>query len=175
MSEPFLAEIRMVGFNFAPRGWALCDGQILPINQNQALFSLLGNTYGGDGRTSFGLPDLRGRVPIHRSSTSPTQPDRNIGVKGGEEEHVLSANELPPHRHSLPASGNQATLTDPEGAALAGRALFSNSFYSNIGPQNPMKSGLIGSEGAAQGHENMQPFLTVMYVIALQGLFPSRS
>ena len=174
LSEPFLAEIRMVGFNFAPRGWALCDGQILPINQNQSLYSLLGSTYGGDGRTSFALPDLRGRVPVHVGQAS-SGGRRFLGDSSGEETHSLAADELPAHRHSLSGSGDQATLTDPAGAALAGRAVRTNSFYTSQGPFNPMKDGFIGTSGQGQAHENIQPFLAVNFAIALRGLFPPRN
>ena len=175
VSEPFLAEIRIVGFNFAPRGFATCDGQILPINQNQSLYSLLGTTFGGDGRTTFALPDLRGRVPMHRGDLSGSAGTRRIGQRGGSESHDLTAAELPAHGHSLPASGNQATSGDPEGNALAGRALFTPRSYSDSGTNATMRNGVIGSAGAGSPHNNMQPFAVVNYVIALQGLFPSRN
>jgi microcystin-dependent protein len=171
MSEPFLAEIRMVGFNFAPRGWALCDGQILPINQNQALYSLLGTTYGGDGRTTFALPDLRGRVPIHADDSHPQ------GQRGGEEAHVLSAAEMPAHRHSLRGSSGDATQVSPAGGTFAGTAGAGTPeapFYAGS-PGAAFASGSISNAGGGQSHDNMQPFLAVNFAIALQGLFPSRN
>ena len=184
MSEPFLAEIRIVGFNFAPRGWAFCDGQLLPINQNQSLYSLLGTTYGGDGRVTFGLPDLRGRVPIHMgNSNTPGSTFHSLGQRSGEENHTLSENELPAHSHSLPASGDSATsgsLTNPPNAnnVLAGQPRRTPPFYTTPGSNSVnMRTGSIGASGGGspQAHENMQPFLTIRYVIALQGLFPSRN
>ncbi len=165
MSEPFLAEIRIVGFNFAPRGWAFCDGQILPINQNQSLYSLLGTTYGGDGRTSFALPDLRGRSPMHTSK------DHREGQKAGEETVPLTAAEIPQHKHVLNASnsGNDA-IPASNFPANAGSDLYT-------APNNlvNMNSAAITNTGGSQGHENMQPYLTLNFIIALQGLFPSRN
>ena len=154
MSEPFLAEVRMVGFNFAPRGWAFCDGQILPINQNQSLYSLLGTTYGGDGRTSFALPDLRGRTPIHVGDNG-SGTHFSEGQKSGEETHTLSVNEMPQHRHVL-----QATNQEPD-APFSAPATFG--------------SGSVANTGGSQAHNNMQPYLAVNFCIALQGLFPSRN
>lgn len=165
MSEPFVAEIRMVGFNFAPRGWAFCDGQLLPINQNQSLYSLLGTTYGGDGRTSFALPDLRGRVPIHVGN------GHTEGQKSGEETHTLSVNEMPQHSHNIQASGDAATVSDPTGSVLAQ----STQIYH--GPANlvDMISGTLTNVGGSQAHENRQPYLVVNFCIALQGLFAARN
>lgn len=170
MSEPFLAEIRMVGFNFAPRGWALCDGQLLPINQNQALFSLLGTTYGGDGRTTFALPDLRGRVPMHKSA------EIQLGQKGGEETHTLTANEMPTHLHAPIASQDKAnSKTSSEGFfAQARRPIYGETPRDNTSLVR-MNSGTVGMTGGNQAHNNMQPFTALNFVIALQGLFPSRS
>jgi microcystin-dependent protein len=171
MSEPFLAEIRMVGFNFAPRGWATCDGQILPINQNQSLFSLLGTTYGGDGRTSFALPDLRGRSPIHVSS------DHGHGLKDGEETHTLGLLEIPSHTHALQASGEAATQAGPTGNLLAVSTLASGNIYSTNAQTQDVSLGTsaIASNGGGQGHNNMQPSLVLNFCIAIQGLFPSRN
>jgi microcystin-dependent protein len=167
MSEPFLAEIRMVGFNFAPRGWAFCDGQILPINQNQSLFSLLGTTYGGDGRTSFALPDLRGRTPVHFGQ------GYALGQKIGAETHTLTANEMPQHTHTLRASSLVADSAVPTGHALA--AGTTPEGYRRPEDLAAMRAGTISSAGASQAHQNMQPFLAVHFCIALQGLFPSRN
>jgi microcystin-dependent protein len=168
MSEPFLAEVRMVGFNFAPRGWAFCDGQILPINQNQSLYSLLGTTYGGDGRTSFALPDLRGRTPIHVGD------GHSLGQKSGEETHTLAANEMPNHSHSLEASTNAATNADPTGQVLSNTRERS---YANFSAAQAvdMATSSVSHVGGGQAHENMQPYLTVNFCMALQGLFPSRN
>ena len=170
MSEPFLAEVRLVGFNFAPRGWAFCDGQILPINQNQSLYSLLGTTYGGDGRTSFALPDLRGRVPIHRGSSNGA--DHTLGQKGGEETHTLSAAEMPQHKHSFQASTDPGTKNIPPGAVLAQSPNFP---YHDTANLVKMKTATIAHTGGGQGHNNMQPTLAVNFCIALRGLFPSRN
>ena len=166
MSEPFLAEVRMVGFNFAPRGWALCDGQILPINQNQSLYSLLGTTYGGDGRTTFALPDLRGRTPIHRSDTHPQ------GQKGGEETHTLSGAEMPQHTHVARASASPGNSPIAAGNVLADSAV---QLYANPNHLTELRPGTVANAGGGQGHENMQPYLAVNFCIALQGLFPSRN
>ncbi len=165
MSEPFLAEIRMVGFNFAPRGFALCDGQILPINQNQALFSLLGTTYGGDGETSFALPDLRGRTPLHFGSGF-TQ-----GSRAGQDRVALTVGQIPPHSH-LRGSGDRATQTDPELGVLSSRPRRGPLAYAT--PGSFVSSG-ARAEGAGQGHENMQPYLVVHFCIALTGVFPSEN
>ena len=167
MSEPFLAEVRIVGFNFAPRGWAFCDGQILPINQNQSLYSLLGTSYGGDGRTSFALPDLRGRSPRHIGGSP--------GGRSGEENHQLATAEIPAHDHPVQGTINPSDTTDPTDA-LHGDA------GSGRRPVTPYRTGnnltdmaASGATGNSAGHNNMQPFLTLNFVIALQGLFPSRN
>lgn len=170
MSEPFLAEVRIFGFNFAPRGWAFCDGQILPINQNQSLYSLLGTTYGGDGRTSFALPDLRGRVPIHVGRSDGGQ-DHREGEKSGEETHTLSINEMPQHNHVAQGTNTSGTVRDGGGNVLAA---FGPGYRE---PNNliQLRSGTMANVGGSQAHENMQPYLALNYGIALQGLFPSRN
>ncbi len=170
MSEPFLAEIRMVGFNFAPRGWAFCDGQILPINQNQSLYSLLGTTYGGDGRTSFALPDLRGRTPIHVGASNGV--NHMQGQKGGEETHTLSTPEIPAHQHPVMATTARADAEDPSGLLPGVAAL-----KTYRAPQTlvDMATQAVANAGGSQSHDNMQPFLTVSFAIALQGVFPSRN
>lgn len=170
MSEPFLAEIRIVGFNFAPRGWATCDGQILPINQNQALFSLLGTTYGGDGRTTFALPDLRGRTPAHVGNADGGMTITQ-GQKSGEETHTLSVGEIASHAHQAMGSSAQANNNDPTGHVLAQ----SGTIYGPASSLTPMRAGSIGNVGGGQAHDNMQPYLALNFVIALQGLFPSRN
>lgn len=167
MSEPFLAEIKIVGFNFAPSGWAQCDGQILPINQNQALFSLVGTTFGGDGRVTFGLPELRGRTPVH-----PNGGTVRWGTKTGEENHTLSVAEIPPHSHRLMASKGGADASRPKSALPA----HSDVLTYTAGGGAPMSSQAVTTHSApAQGHNNMQPFLVLNFVIALVGLFPSRN
>jgi len=165
MSEPFLSEIRIFGFNFPPRGWAHCDGQILPINQNQSLFALLGTTYGGDGRTSFGLPDLRGRVPVHRGD------GMSLGNKLGEETHQLTVSEMPVHTHVNRASTTDADVPQANDAVL-GRG---NNLYRQATNLTSLIPAIIANVGANQGHENMQPFTVVNFCIALSGVFPSRN
>ncbi len=171
MSEPFLAEIRILGFNFAPRGWAFCDGQILPINQNQSLYSLLGTTYGGDGRTSFALPDLRGRTPIHVGSSNGTT--HLLGSKGGEEQHNLTVAEMAQHDHTLQGTDANADNPIPPGNVLGA---FNNAY--GTPPATDLVSpvpGTLANTGSSQGHNNMMPFLVLNFAIALQGLFPSRN
>jgi microcystin-dependent protein len=163
MAEPFLSEIRIMSFVFAPKGWALCNGQLMPINQNQALFSLLGTTFGGDGRVNFALPDLRGRTPIHVGS------GHTLGERGGEQAHTLSVAELPTHTHVLNVTNNNGTTNGTVGSLLAA---FSSGYH---GPQQltSMSPGTIANVGGSQAHLNMQPFLTLSFCIALQGIFPS--
>lgn len=170
MSEPFLAEIRMMGFNFAPRGWAFLDGQILPINQNQSLYSLLGTTYGGDGRTSFALPDLRGRTPMHKSDA------HGLGQRSGAETVALTSAEIPAHTHTVKASSQEANANIPTGALMASEKAdeFSYRDY-EAGSTTALRSGTVTNSGGGQSHNNMQPFTTVSFCIALQGLFPSRN
>lgn len=173
MSEPFLAEIRMVGFNFAPRGWAFCDGQILQIMQNQSLYSLLGTTYGGDGRTTFALPDLRGRVPIHVGSND-SGSFHQLGERSGEEAHTLSGNEIPSHTHSLlasTASADSPIATSQVLATTSAVNIYDDS-SNNLVNMNGVE---ITNTGGSQPHNNMMPTLVVHFCIALQGLFPSRN
>lgn len=167
MAEPFLAEIRITSFAFAPRGWALCNGQLLPINQNQALFALLGTTYGGDGRVNFALPDLRGRVPLH-SHTAGTA----LGQAGGEAVHTLSFAEMPAHSH-LKGSVDQATSGTPAGLAPAAKPRRGVNVYAAPPANQQIVDGPASSAGGNQAHENRQPYLTLNFVIALQGIFPS--
>jgi len=171
MSEPFLAEIRIVGFNFAPRGWAFCDGQILPINQNQSLYSLLGTTYGGDGRTSFALPDLRGRAPIHTGQSNGGA-SRLLGSRGGEETHALSVDEIPQHAHAVQASTSDGNTPIPENNILAASR---SRVYTSPDGTEALRSESIANVGGGQAHNNMQPYIAVNFCIALQGLFPSRN
>ena len=172
MPDPFLGEIAIFGFNFAPRGWAFCDGQILPINQNQSLYSLIGTTYGGDGRTSFALPDLRGRTPVHFGGLF------LLGAKTGEESHMITESEMPAHDHTLMASSLDGDVPVPRDVAnnlghVLARSV--NEFYiPTQATHNPMNADSIASTGASQGHQNMQPYLVLNFCIALQGLFPGR-
>ena len=173
MSEPFLAEVRIFGFNFAPRGWAQCDGQILPINQNQSLFSLLGTTYGGDGRTSFALPDLRSRVPIHKGTAQAA--GRTLGQKSGQESVQLTTAQIPAHSHdyAFKASTDSATAATPANNLPATVVPGFNVYGA---PSNPASgSGAAVSTVGGQSHNNMQPYQAVNFCIALQGLFPSRN
>ncbi len=163
MAEPFLSEIRLMSFVFAPKGWALCNGQLLPINQNQALFSLLGTTFGGDGRVNFALPDLRGRVPIHVGG------GHTLGERGGEQAHTLSIAELPEHVHVLNGSSANAATNAPTGNVLAQ----SNNVYHPPTSLVALNPGSVTNTGGSQAHLNMQPFLTISFCIALQGIFPS--
>lgn len=165
MGTPFLAEVRIVSFNFAPRGWATCSGQLLQINQNQALFSLLGTMYGGNGQTTFALPDLRGRVPMHVGAGF------NQGDKAGEEAHTLISGEMPTHIHSVSASSgapNQGSPANNEWAAVG-------SGYSTSAPNTTLNASAIAAVGGSQPHTNLQPYLVLNFVIALQGIFPSRN
>ena len=166
MAEPFLSEIRIMSFGFAPKGWALCNGQLLPINQNQALFSLLGTTYGGDGRVNFALPDLRGNVAIHEGSGF------NLGQKGGEQAHTVTISEMPAHTHFAVGSAKAADVPAPTNAVLLG--ILNNTY----GPPTnlvAMSPGEISNTGGSQAHLNMMPFLTLSFCIALQGIFPSQT
>jgi len=166
MAEPFLSEIRIMSFAFAPKGWALCNGQLLPINQNQALFSLLGTTYGGDGRVNFALPDLRGRTPIHEGSGF------TLGERGGEQAHTLTISELPTHTHTLSGAGNAADTNTPSNTTLLGIV---NDGYGDPANLVAMAANELGNVGGSQAHLNMQPFLTLSFCIALQGIFPSQT
>lgn len=172
MSEPFVGEIRMFAGNFAPRGWAFCDGQLLAVSQNDALFSLLGTTYGGDGRTTFGLPDMRGRIPVHAGSGPGLSP-RRLGSNAGTEEETLTVNQLPFHSHPLTAKSAVATVRNPQGKVLAQPPTF---LYTDI-PTKPlvdMSPEAVGNAGGSRSHTNLMPFLCVHFIIALFGIYPSR-
>jgi microcystin-dependent protein len=153
-----------MSFEFAPKGWALCNGQLLPINQNQALFSLLGTTFGGDGRVNFALPDLRGRTPIHVGS------GHTLGERGGEQAHTLSIAELPQHTHVLNASSAAASTPTPGSDLLATTP---QQIYNPPDNLVALNAGSVTNTGGSQAHLNMQPFLTISFCIALQGIFPS--
>lgn len=167
MTEPFLSEIKILSFGFAPKGWATCDGQVLPILQNQALFSLLGTTYGGDGLVTFALPNLQGRAPLHRNS------GHQLGERGGESAHTLASSELPAHVHVASASSVAATAGAPSTARVLSQSDGANAYAA---PTNltGMAPNALTPVGGSQAHLNMQPYLILNFCIALQGIFPSR-
>ena len=172
MAEPFLSEIRIMSFNFPPKGWAMCDGQLLPINQNQGLFSLLGTTYGGDGRVNFALPDLRGRAQIHMGS------GHTLGERGGEQAHTLSIGEIPTHTHVANATNDPHTTSPENYQPLPANALFAvvnNLYVSPLTNPVALMAGTATNVGGSQAHLNMQPFLVLNFCIALQGIFPSQT
>lgn len=166
MSQPFIAEIKIISWNFAPKGWAFCNGQFLPINQNQALFSLLGTTYGGNGQTTFALPDLRDRVPMHMGQ------GHTLGEKGGEVAHTLTMSEMPLHVHTHNANSGAGVETTPASAILAKAPANAYAPPANLTPLNAATS---GNTGGSQAHLNQQPFLGLNFIIALQGIFPSQT
>jgi microcystin-dependent protein len=171
--DPFLGEIEYFAFNFAPHGWGLCDGQILPINTNQALYSLLGTTFGGDGRTSFALPDMRGRSPVHDGGSAGSGlTRRTLGQRGGAETVTLTPAQVPPHSHALRGTTSASNQTLPTAHSLGATA--PDMLYSDQAPNTTMHAGSISSTPAG-GHPNMSPYLVVNCAIALQGVFPSRN
>ncbi|HEV8189402.1 MAG TPA: tail fiber protein [Pyrinomonadaceae bacterium] len=168
MSEPFLSEIKIVSFNFAPKGWALCNGQSLPINQNQALFSLLGTTYGGNGQTTFNLPNLRGQVPIHMGN------GHTLGEKAGTTSVTINIQQLPTHLHFLQGTTATANTNAPDNTTLlAGSA--PNDLYTGPTTLSPLIASTVTSIGGSQPHNNMMPYLVLNFIIALQGIFPSQN
>ena len=180
MSSPFLSEIRMMSFNFAPKGWAMCNGQLLPINQNQALFSILGTTYGGDGRTTFGLPDLQGRMPVHTGNGI------LLGQRGGETTHLLTFSEMPAHTHVMAAdgTGSGTASNTPNGTKALGQSAgtggtppvaFGANIYNSSATTSSLNPGCVAANGASQPHENMSPYLVLNIIVALQGIFPSQN
>ena len=171
MSEPFVGEIRMFAGNFAPRGWAFCDGQLLAVSQNDALFSLLGTIYGGDGRTTFGLPDMRGRVPIHAGSGPGLSP-RRLGAKSGSEKETLTVNQLPSHSHDWKATSDDGQDRNPIGnaAATSGPDIYREALDT---PKN-FATSMVQNTGGSQSHSNLMPYLCIHFIIALFGIYPSR-
>lgn len=167
MAEPFLSEIRLMSFNFAPKGWAMCNGQLLPINQNQALFSLLGTTFGGDGRVNFALPDNRARAPIHVGN------GHTLGERGGEQAHTLLIAEMPTHTHVSNGSSQPANASPPTPTANVLASSAPAQAYNGGTALTTMNPQSLTSVGGSQAHLNMQPFLTLTFCIALQGIFPS--
>ena len=172
MTDPFLAEIRLFPFNFAPKGWAFCNGQLLPISQNTALFSLLGTTYGGDGITTFALPNLAGRVPMHPGQ-GPGLSMHDLGEEGGTATVTLLASEMPAHTHALTASATDAGERSPAGQLPANELGSINSFAAP-GGATAMAAQAVASTGGSQPHNNLQPSLVLTFAIALQGIYPSR-
>jgi microcystin-dependent protein len=177
MGTPFLSEIKIISWNFPPKGWAFCDGQLLPINQNQALFSLLGTTYGGDGRVNFGLPNLQTRVPVHMGNNF------TLGQQGGEQAHTVNISELAGHNHIMQANASIVTgpgLNTPDSTKAVSEAKSAQSglpAVQNFGTssQQGMAPSSIGNTGGSQAHNNLQPYLVLNFIIALQGIFPSQT
>jgi microcystin-dependent protein len=167
MTEPFLGEIMITSFNFAPKGWALANGQLLPINQNQALFSLFGTTYGGDGRVNFALPDLRGRAPIHMGN------GYSIGERAGSESVTVTNSEMPAHNHFVMAVAGAPTANTPSNNSFSNAA--PGELYTNAAGSTTANPGTISAVGGTQPHNNMQPTLTLCFCVALQGIFPSQN
>ena len=169
-TEPFIGEVQMFAGNFAPRGWALCDGQLLSVSQYDALFSLLGTNYGGDGRTTFGLPDLRSRIPIGTGQGSGLS-NRQLGERVGQEQVTLTANEVPAHTHNWEVTSGASNASNPTNARLAAAKV-----YSNAAPDTALNAAAVTpSAGGSRPHPNEQPFLVVNYIIALVGIYPSRN
>jgi len=168
MADPFMSEIRMMSFNFAPQGWAMCNGQFLPINQNQALFSLLGTTYGGNGQTNFQLPDLRGRAPMHFGN------GHTLGEKAGQEAHTVTIADVPTHIHTLNGSTTTASTVTPDVNTVLSVST-PQQIYAGPAGLVAMSPQAIGNVGGSQAHTNMQPYLVITFCIALQGIFPSQN
>jgi microcystin-dependent protein len=167
MGQPYVGEIRMFGGNFAPAGWMFCEGQLLPISENDTLFNLIGTTYGGDGQSTFALPDLRGRLPIHQGNGF------NLADTGGAEEITLSTNQIPVHTHQALGSTNTATGSAPQGNVLSALSVATNSAYGTDNPQANLDPQSMTGVGGSQPHTNMQPYLCVSFIISLFGIFPS--
>lgn len=174
MSEPFLGQIIAVGFNFAPRGWAFCNGQLLPISQNDALFALIGTTYGGDGQTTFALPNLQSRIPIHQGQ-GPGLKNYVLGQAAGTETVTLTVNQMPAHTHLASAVVANADQTVPTDALWATESAGATTFYSDQASDGQMSPTAISQAGGSQPHDNLMPYLAVSYVIALEGVFPTQS
>ncbi len=166
MSEPFIGEIKIFGGSFAIRGYAFCDGTLLSIDQNDALFNLIGTTYGGDGQTTFGLPDLRGRIPVHQGSGFP------LGQSSGTETVTLTTSQIPSHNHAVAANSNTGSSGNPKGNIVAGSSLTP---YNTTAGDNNMGGSSIGKTGGSQPHDNIMPYQCVNYIIALEGIFPPRN
>lgn len=179
MTEPYIGEIRLFGFNFAPRNWAQCDGELLSIEQNQSLYSLLGTTYGGDGRTTFALPDLRGRVPIHPGNSNTTgSTNLSQGAKSGVESNTMTEAQMPAHTHTMRGTSDAALASTSGGNDPTGRVLATSTiaiYTSDTSNLTPLSAITIGQNTGGQSIDNMQPFLAVEFCIALVGTFPPRN
>ena len=171
MSTPFVGEIRMFGGNFAPAGWAFCSGQLMPISENDTLFTLIGTTYGGDGQSTFGLPDLQGRLPMHMG-TGPGLTTRTIGEMGGVETVTLTVNQIPIHTHAPQSDANNGNQATPQNRVWAGAAA---SRYSSSAPNLAMNNTLGGNAGGSQPHDNLMPYLAISFIISLFGIFPTQN
>jgi len=171
MSEPFIGEIRPTGFNFAPSGWALCQGQLQSISENEALFSLIGTTYGGDGQNTFALPDLQGRVPIHQGTDPVSGATYVIGQRSGSETVTLSPSQIPAHTHVLNAQSGNGSVSSPSGNFWAASVLDQ---FSGVAPSTPMAA-VVGQSGGNEPHDNMPPYTVLNYIISLFGIYPSQS
>ncbi len=167
MADPFMGELKIVSFNFPPKGWAFCNGQLLPINQNQALFALFGTTFGGDGRTTFGLPDMRGRVGVGQGAGI------TLGERAGQASHSVTISELPIHTHTAQVQPANASTGTPNNNLLAGAPSFA--YRNNLSNLVNLVAGTIGNTGGSQAHDNTQPYLVLNVIVALQGIFPSQS
>ena len=174
MADPFVAEIRIFGFNFAPRGWATCDGQLLPLSQNTALFSLLGTTYGGDGKSNFALPNLGGNGPMHPGQGQGLSL-RDLGETGGEEAVTLLVSEIPNHTHNIATAATLANVNAPSDQVVLGRSNGGNAYQATVANLTAMAPQALTPTGGSLPHNNMQPYLTLLFCIALQGVFPPRS
>ena len=174
MPDPFIGQIMPVGFGFAARGWATCDGQIMAISQNQALFSLLGTTFGGDGRSTFALPDLRGRVAVHVGN-GPGLSNYSWGQKGGSETVTLNTNQMPSHNHTVNCTSTAGNVSSPVGAIPGSEIAQGADVWQSGSANNTMRSDMIGNTGGGQPHNNLQPYLAIFWLIALTGVFPSRN
>ena len=173
MSSPFIGEIRMFGGNFAPQGWAFCNGALMAIAENDALFTLIGTTYGGDGQETFGLPDLQGRVPVHQGTLQSSGTTYNIGEKAGVESVTLTVNQIPAHRHSAQANSTGASSPSPAGGVWAAGNVVALTPGANVNAN--MNPNALGASGGSQPHDNMVPFLTINFIISLFGVFPSQT
>jgi microcystin-dependent protein len=167
MSTPFLGEIKIIAWNYAPKGWAFCNGQFLPINQNQALFSLLGTMYGGNGQTTFALPDFRGKIPMHVGS------GHTQGETAGQYAHTLTMSEMPAHNHFMQVSNNTSSTQNPSASVILGKSVANT--FGGVSALTTMNPGSITNTGGSQPHTNTQPYLVLNFIIALQGIFPSRN
>jgi microcystin-dependent protein len=173
MTQPYVGEIRMFGGSFAPDGWDFCNGQLIPISENDTLFNLIGTTYGGDGQETFALPDLRGRIPIHAGQGPSISQNYQLGQNGGAEAVVLTTQQIPVHNHALLASTDPANTPNPGGNVLSAPVTATPFFQA--APNIPMNSGILAPQGGSQPHDNMMPFLCISFIISKFGIFPSQS